>query len=365
MRTIYLFLLFFILSFSTYCQNIINVNNTASASSTDLGTLQEAITAAVDGDVIYLSPSPTSYGAATIDKQVTIFGPGYLVANNPDLEISTYTGRGIIDNVTINAAGSGTYISGCDLNYVVIDGSSNLYIARNRMRFRMYLKNTSNIVIEGNYFDYTTNTTGSSTDGNWMHLSANTNNSNLIIRNNIFYAYAFYSGSCFSQSYNKYLDNIYIGSTSNAIVEHNIFRDRCHFNNSIVRNNIFLMTDQYSSCADNPIAFNASTTVLKNNILVKNQSGLDASNMVGVTSPIFEGYPTQGTRSFDDRFVLIASSPANGAGVDGVDCGVFDGPAPYKLSGVPIIPVIYELTGPSQGTSASGIDINVKVRSNN
>ena len=370
----YLLLFISVLAFySANAQNIINVNNIASGVIADYTTLQDAVTNAQAGDIIYLYPSSISYGNVTIDKQVTIIGPGYWVLNNPSLGILTYAGNGIINDITIGAAGSGTMITGCDFNYMAADGVGNMVVSRCRVRNRIYLKNTSNVLVEGNYFDQVNNNNnGSLTDDNWMHLSANTNNNSLIVRANLFYAYNEYShdGNCIQSKNDRYLDNILIGTTSNAIVENNVFRDRCHFNNSIIRNNIFLMTDQLASyengCFDNPISYNSSTCNLTYNVLVKNQTGLPPSNKINVDiNSLFEGYPTQGSRSFDDRFMLKAGSPAIGAGAGGIDCGAFDGVSPYRLSGLPFIPVVYELNGPSQGTSIEGIDVNVKLRSNN
>ena len=346
-------------------QNIINVNNIGSNTG-DYTTLQEAVDSASAGDVIYLYPSSTSYGSATINKQVTIIGPGYWVQSNPSLGILTYIANGVADNITLMAGADGTYITGVDFNYLSMEGVNNVVISRNRVRNRIYMKNTSNVIVEGCYFDLVGDYQGSTADENWLHLSAHTNNSSMIVRNNIFYAYTFASGNCGYGYSSRWLDNIYIGPTSSAIVENNIFRDRCHFNNSIVRNNIFLMTDQYANCADNPISYDASSCNIKYNVLVKNQTGLDTTNIVGVdVNTLFEGYPTQGSRSFDDRFMLKAGSPAIGAGAGGIDCGVYDGVSPYRLSGLPFIPVVYELNGPSQGTASQGIDVTVKVRSNN
>lgn len=343
-------------------QNIINVNNVSTGVTTDYTTLQAAVTAANDGDIIYLYPSGTTYGTATIDKKLTIIGPGYWVQQNPNLGIETYSANGVLNNIYLVAGADGSYITGCDFSYMTMDGVSNIVISRNRISIRIYMKNTSNVIIEGCYFDWGSAASVYKTDvnRNVNHISAKNNNGSLVVRNNVFYAY--FSYSYYGNEY--YTDNIEIGTTSNAIIENNVFRDRCTFNNSLVRNNIFLMTDQYSSGYDDPIGYNASSCTFSNNILVKNQTGFDSTNVVNVDiNTLFEGYPEQGDRSFDDRFMLKAGSPASGAGIGGIDCGPFDGVSPYKLSGLPFIPVVYQIIGPSQGTASEGIDVTVKVRS--
>lgn len=72
------------------------------------------------------------------------------------------------------------------------------------------------------------------------------------------------------------------------------------------------------------------------------------------------------TGSYDGKYALKAGSPAIGAGVSGIDAGIFGGATPYRLSGIPSVPTIYALTSP-QGTTPVGnsVQINLSTRSNN
>jgi hypothetical protein len=45
-------------------------------------------------------------------------------------------------------------------------------------------------------------------------------------------------------------------------------------------------------------------------------------------------------------------------------CGIFTGPDPYILSGIPAIPTIYYLDVPLIGTQKEGINVTIKVKSN-
>jgi hypothetical protein len=54
-----------------------------------------------------------------------------------------------------------------------------------------------------------------------------------------------------------------------------------------------------------------------------------------------------------------------GAGFGGVDVGIFGGPEPYVLSGIPPIPTIYFLTAPAIGEKNTGLPVQIKVKSNN
>ncbi|MBK9255358.1 MAG: hypothetical protein IPM42_07720 [Saprospiraceae bacterium] len=357
---------FFICS-TLYGQNIINVNNTSTGVTTQYTTLQAAVTAAVEGDIIYLYPSSTSYGSATINKRLTIIGPGYNVQQNPSLQITTYVSNAILDNITFAVGSNDGVITGCDINYMVLNGQSNVQITRNKIRNRIYLSNTNNILVEGCYFELVSSAQcyGVGADGNWANLSANTNNNSIIVKNNLFFAREERTPSCNTcNSGTSFMDNLLIGATSNAIIENNIFRDNCHISNSILRNNIFLSTFQVN-CSVTTIQNNGGN-FFENNILVANQGGLGSTNIINVPEAnIFEGWPIQGSRTFDDRFMLKAGSPALGAGVGGVDCGAFGSSKPYKLSGIPFIPIIYQINAPTSGTAASGLNVNVKVRASN
>ena len=133
--------------------------------------------------------------------------------------------------------------------------------------------------------------------------------------------------------------------------------------------------------------FGNGSFVVKNNIFL-NYHGLDANCVyqnnlfntsyavpvgtgnIGVTgtlmgSTVFVGYSTQGTYSNDGRYALKPGSPAIGAGAGGIDCGMFGGTNPYKLSGMPRIPAFYKLTAPSNITSTNPYTITFSVRSNN
>ena len=61
----------------------------------------------------------------------------------------------------------------------------------------------------------------------------------------------------------------------------------------------------------------------------------------------------------DGQFQLSASSPARGVGRNGGDLGAFGGVNPYRLSGLPSIPRITNLTIDAVATDANGLTFNV------
>ncbi len=76
--------------------------------------------------------------------------------------------------------------------------------------------------------------------------------------------------------------------------------------------------------------------------------------------------PLIGTTSADARFQLKAGSPALTVGAGSTPIGMFTGSYPYKLSGLPSIPSIYQLSSP-QGNNPPGstIQINLSTKGNN
>jgi len=86
-----------------------------------------------------------------------------------------------------------------------------------------------------------------------------------------------------------------------------------------------------------------------------NQFSVDMSNVfVGSTG-----------NSTDGQWQLKAGSPAIGAGTGSTDCGMFGGTNPYRLSGIPSIPVFYKLTAPSRTATTNPYTITFSVKSNN
>jgi hypothetical protein len=57
--------------------------------------------------------------------------------------------------------------------------------------------------------------------------------------------------------------------------------------------------------------------------------------------------------------MLSENSPAKGAGSNGTDIGPFGGPDPYRLSGLPNLPNIYEL---SSGGLVTGDELPVQIK---
>ena len=79
---------------------------------------------------------------------------------------------------------------------------------------------------------------------------------------------------------------------------------------------------------------------------------------IAFVADVFE----QGLKA-DQIYRLKAGSPGIGIGLNGVDLGMFGGPNPYLISGVPARPRITHLVSPSSATSTSGLRFEVEAKS--
>jgi hypothetical protein len=86
----------------------------------------------------------------------------------------------------------------------------------------------------------------------------------------------------------------------------------------------------------------------------------------GNINAVFTGYPVDiSGETNDGKYKLKPGSPAIGAGIGGVDLGIFGGPNPYRLSGIPSIPAFYKLEASSINATTNPFTVTFSTRSNN
>ena len=296
-------------------------NNTANEA--DYTELQAAHDGAAAGDTLYVAGSSTEYGALTLTKTLYIFGPGYFLSENLDNQAMPLSAKTLA--IAFNDGSEGSLISGILVNSSMDIYVNNVTILRNRIGNYLNLNtDASNCIITQNYFN--------------SYISIGSNCLNLIISNNII-------------STTSYYDEISMPSSSSANIQYNVIcgsgdiYNSTFFNNIITENNTFSATD----CD------------VRSNISEGAQVGTANGNQSNVDmSTVFVGTETG---SADNQWQLAEGSPAIGAGTDGEDIGMFGGPVPYVLSGIPNIPRIYFFTAPSVGTEASGLNVHLKAKS--
>lgn len=337
MRNLYLLSLILFCVCYTLKADIIRVNNNNGISA-DYSNLQTAIDSANAGDTIYLEPSSNSYGTITLDKRISLYGPGYFLAENSGQQANVNTSK--ITTLTMNQGSAFTSITG-----IVFTNNLNL--------------NVGNVAITRCLF--TSIATCITFDGT-------ASNTNVLIAQN--YIVGNLSNGGASQSYTVYFRNNFIGGVTMAL-EPGIV---CDFTNNVLNwyssavyntsfvNNIFI--------SNNNLIYTSPTynNGFENNIFRSSGTSVDTSlgNVTGVnTTQLFIESLGQGTT--DGRWQIVPGSLADDFGKEipagtPTDAGMFGGPNPYKLAGVPAIPTIYDLVVPTSNTSG-GLNVTIRAKS--
>lgn len=307
------------------------VNNNATVAA-DFTSVQVAHDAAVAGDTIYVEGSAVNYGNLTAIKQLYWYGPGYYLTQNDSTQAAPSTAT--LGYVYFNAGSAGSLLTGFSVSSWIDINESNITIKRNNVTYyAITMGLVSNIMILQNYLVSTTNSSS------YSAVMVQSGCTNIIIQNN----YLTHTGAASFA--------IQVQGTSSAQISNNVIDGNISVVNSAFTDNI-MKSGTYTGSAnsfDNNMCPGTEFPVLNNN--------LQNINMLTV----FDSTQT----STDAIYKLIALSPALGAGITAGDLGMFGGPDPYKVSGLPAIPSIFFYSGPSSGSDASGLPITIKIKSNN
>lgn len=319
---------------SLNAQNLHRVNNNTDFDA-DFITLQAAVTAASNNDTIYVEGSATEYEGATINKPLTIVGPGFFLDENPKTQANK-TAATFNTQITFSSGSEGSTIMGCkflsssaDLNI----NASDISVIRNYLYSLALYGTINNILVEQNYV-YTVISVSNEMITNTIisnniirgQIDSGPSNGPMVVANNV----------CFTTNWSFPID------VHNASIQNNILTD--DVNSHIYEN------------TGNTITYNIMAS-----------DGTDAAgNQYNIDMDlVFADFDGALELSTDGKWELKAGSPAIGAGSGGVDCGAFGGPAPYILSGIPSLPHIYEADVPASATSESGLPVSIKVMSGN
>ena len=302
-------------------------------------TLQAAFNAGsgvANNDTLYVNGSGTSYGSATVDKRVYIFGPGYFLAQNPETQASPTSA--MVDQLTFTSASSGSLITGMRFNYLEIN-ADNILVKRNYAELSrggplVYVgASRSNVLLVQNYLNNISSERG---------IEVSTGCSNVLIANN-FVGVGNNSGAYY------YYCAIY-SQSSITVTQNVIYRSWVSTSNSTVTNNIFReggLTGSGNGVISN-LCYSADIPAGNNN-----QQNVNMTTVFTLAG------------SDDAYWQLKPGSPALAAGANGEDCGMFGGADPYVLSGMPAIPAIWFFAAPTSGSGASGLQVHLKAKSHN
>lgn len=329
--------------------------NNASA---DFTSLAAAITAASNGDTLYVESG--SYGNISLDKNLVIYGVGIRPAQYVDASLSSIASS--VATMTLFDGASGSRVSG--LTVVTLTTSkvppgfvlSNVTFSRCEFTSSIDFMNystqvASHLPIQLNNLFFNACLLPSPNLGNSNSSFLN----GVIVSNCIINNPPSVAATTIGTNDNTgviFLNNVIKGSnlsTHHAIFQNNIFTDPS-----------FLVSGSHNVFSNNIwVASSVSTGTGQTN----NQ--FNSANLFGNTlSAIFNG-SVQGNVNLNDH-TLKAGSPAIGAGLNGVDCGIFGGTQPAVIPPLPSIPSVYYLDVEANPSPASNqIGVRVKARAGN
>jgi hypothetical protein len=285
----------------------------------NFNNITAAITAAASGDTLLLGGSTTAYANITLTKRLVIIGTGYFLTENPNtIEYKIPT---TINNVTFSTDSEGSVLMGITSTNITIN-TNDITVRRSNCTYQISITGSNN-TFKQCFF--------SAQYGGYMNITGINN----IIRNNYISGYAY--------------NHAALNCGPSNIVENNVILGIITINSSTFGNNILRDGNAtFTNC--NPF----------NSICNAAQFGTENGNQSFVT--MTSVFVASGTT--DGKWKLSLSSPAVGAGWGGIDCGMYGGPDPYVLSGIPDIPVITLMSVAGRASSTQGLNVILNIRSN-
>ena len=301
-----------------------------------------------NGDTLYMDKGCTITTAQTVNKQVTIIGPGYFIGEND-----------------------------ADEAYI----SSSLYLEEDGIKITglhtsdIYVR-AENIVIER------CRVTGCINGSEAKSFP----NDNASIRSCFINGYIRGAGSDGALGWNIVNNIIYqysgtsnqnpIYNFSQTLVDHNVIRNYnyagystysfCLYNiwNSTITNNIIVDQCFNSNCINNH-ALSDNNTISHNLLSATSYSDYPNNKFEQYTNSIFTLDYTDTNSKRDINYVLSENSPAKGYAEDGGDCGPFSGAYPYVMSGFPLyVPRFESVNVPSSPTNGK-LRVTLTVKNQN
>jgi hypothetical protein len=291
-----------------------------------------------DGDTLVIQGDFTA-NPLSLTRKLHLVGYGYFHSQNGYQFPGGTALEGRLGSVTITSGATsradGSSITGCVTAGITILDAADILIRRNKITYLLLDgaggKAARGVTIAQNYFlgqtaNYSTTVVLSGSysigdvfiAGNFIPSSGNPWN----------------PGSCF-----------YASSDDSVILSNNVL-----YGTTI---------EGYGACQNNILlgGLGASSWVtVRNNAATGTFLPSGSGNLNGVPlSSLFEA-----GSSPDGQWKLKPGSPALGAGTDGYDMGMFSGPMPYVLSGLPPAPVITGLQVPA--VVQDGQDVTVTIR---
>jgi hypothetical protein len=368
MKNVFTFLIL-LLAISASAQTIRRVNNNPGITGTNIfTTIQAAHDAAVNGDIIYVEPSNVSAGTLTCTKNLRIFGNGYFLNFNIQLQNDVRTSR--VSDITLNTGSDGTVISGLDVagNGIIQGfGVSNITVSRNRCRsidfWAIRPGNTSisfsNITIIQNYIEGCPTTNCGAPGALFVQGVVETSSyfaSNILVSNN-------FIGRDWDPAIVIY--NTVTGiAIKNNVIDGIVLVANGSFENNFIIGGLGTFGQTVGPAPAFVLNY-ASNVVLQNNAGNGNKfpSGYPSSNLNNINPG--DHFDVLNGASPDANLRLRSTSILKTAGAGGGEIGIYGGDFPYVISGIPAIPSFSTFNTSAVGSNTTPLSVTISTKSNN
>lgn len=303
---------------------------------------QDAYTAAVDGDTIYL-PGGNLTVPAMFNKSILIYGAGY----HPDSTLATMKTT-LSGAISLRQSASNSHFEGLEFLGLMLTPNNEAisYISFKRCYFNSYVSYAgtaqsanNNSFIECVFIGYVE-----------MRNSINTSFHNSFFENYVRYS----EGNLFSNN------TFFMNSTSSY---DGVFRSS---NYNTIQNNVFLSQGDYVISTYS--VYLCTGNMVYNNLFV-------AANPILGNTPVFGGnytnviqndiFVSQTGYTFDFTHDYNLQSPAVYLGNDGDEVGVYGGVFPFKVGGIPLNPHIQTKNIANQTNNNGELEIEIQVEAQN
>jgi len=349
------------ISYTMQAQTVRFVDNNPgapTASGVNYTTIQAAIDASSPGDIIYIQPSTINYDAPTVNKKLNIYGLGH----NPELNAGA---RAYVPAFYFAGAAAATKISGLfigtiNLGYNFVNNG--VVIENNRIDGSItgngQTGRSDQIVVVGNYFY---NAGGGDSIDPIASLDWTIAN-NLFYKNTTQPTYRLF----YRLNNSTILNNNIILSRQNGDTNQSI-QVFLNCDGTQISNNIFIFTG--NNVANMNLGSNTSL-LYNNNLTYGTVTTLDplpgpGLNNINDVNPQFVSFdPALSLNDPSNDFHIQTGSPAEGAGADMNDLGIFNGAYPFNIRGYPTeLPYLTDFVI-FNNILSEGTDLNINVKAN-
>jgi hypothetical protein len=296
---------------SLVSQAAIRTVNNVNGLEADYATITDALAASIDGDTVYVQPSPNSYGSFTLTKRLVIMGAGHNPSFSPydsffsQVSFGDGSGNSVLKGLSIQVITAANAVS---CNNVLISGCKLNNPNNSPLLF-------NDAVMNGWIFEGCIMQSGGNSPILLLYLDAN-----LIIRN------------CYVMSIGSY--NVFGSVPSGTHIDHcillttgsSVYSGVAIGQNVLHTNNIIS-----TSSANNNFGVDYSCTLctFNNNLLWNAASAFPTPNLgtgnIVNADPQFAFFGYSGTYSYNWDFHVADNSQASNAATDGTDIGIYGG----------------------------------------